>query len=152
MIDRQLAQFLEEGLGIHLGTCDARLQPNGVRVNAVKVEDDGLHLVVYLADIAAARVMGDLESNGQAAVSFGRPVDNRACQVKGTFAGARSAIETERPLIDAQWNGFRSNLEAVGIPRAGTGAWPTWPATAIRIRVTALFQQTPGPNAGAPLQ
>jgi hypothetical protein len=152
MIDGQLRQFLEEGLGIHLGTCDGALHPNGARVNAVKVDDDGLHLIVYLADIAAARVMRDLEANGQAAVSFGRPIDNRACQVKGTFVSARAATDAERPFIEAQWEGFRAGLERIGIPAAGSATWMTWPATAIRIHVTALFHQTPGPNAGAPLQ
>ena len=32
MIDDELAGFLEQGLGIHLGTRNAQLQPNGVTV------------------------------------------------------------------------------------------------------------------------
>jgi hypothetical protein len=31
-----------------------------------------------------------------------------------------------------------------------TRAWVTWPAVAIRLRATAVFNQTPGPDAGAP--
>ena len=149
MIDKDLAAFLQEGVGIHIATRNAALEPNGTRALAVKVEDDGRHLAVYVARVASVRILGDLEDNGQAAVSFGRPVDDKACQVKGTFLAARDASDDERPLIAAQWDGFLASLEQIGIPRAATRAWITWPAVAIRLRVNAVFDQTPGPGAGA---
>ena len=151
MINRQLAGFLEEGLGIHIGTRDERLQPHGARAVAVRVDEDGAHLVVYVSKIAAARVLPGLESNGQAAVDFGRPTDDRACQVKGVFVRARAATAKERPFIEAQWDAFRATLERIGIPRATSAGWTTWPAVAIRLKATALFEQTPGPQAGVPL-
>ncbi len=149
MIQGPLATFLQEGVGIHLATRNAALEPNGTRALAVKVEDDGRHLVVYVAQVASVRILGDLEDNGQAAVSFGRPVDDKACQVKGVFIAARDASDDERPFIATQWDGFLASLEQIGIPRAATRAWITWPAIAIRLRVNALFDQTPGPGAGA---
>jgi hypothetical protein len=151
MIDKDLGAFLQEGVGIHIGTRNAALQPNGIRALAVTVEDDGLHVVVYAAEVAAARVLPDLETNGQIAIGFGRPTDDRACQVKGVVVATRAATETERPLVAAQWDGFLGSLEQIGIPRAATRTWVTWPAVAIRVRVNALFNQTPGPGAGAPI-
>ena len=151
MIDAKLAGFLEEGIGIHIGTRDASLRPNGARALAVKVDGDGQHLVVYVAEIAARRLSADLESNGQTAVSFGRPIDDRACQVKGTFVGLRAATDVERPFVETQWNGFLAQLEQIGIPRTSAAVWVTWPAVAIRLKTTALFEQTPGPQAGAPI-
>ncbi|HWK11206.1 MAG TPA: hypothetical protein VNR64_14195 [Vicinamibacterales bacterium] len=151
MIDGALAAFLQEGVGIHIGTRDASLRPNGARAIAVDVEADGEHLVVYVARVAAARLLPDLEANGQAAVGFGRPVDDRACQVKGVFVSVRDATDAERPRVLAQWDGFLGSLEKIGIPRAATETWLTWPAVAIRLRANALFNQTPGPGAGAPL-
>jgi hypothetical protein len=151
MIDTELAAFLQEGVGIHIATRNGALQPNGARAIAVTVEPDGAHLVVYVAKIAAARILPDLEVNGQAAVSFGRPVDDRACQVKGVFTGGRDATDDERAAVVAQWDGFLGSLEKIGIPRAATKTWVTWPAVAIRLRVNALFNQTPGPGAGAPI-
>jgi hypothetical protein len=151
MIGGQVARFLEEGIGIHLGTRNENLQPNGARAVAVKVEDDGAHVLVYVAQVAAERLLADLRANGQAAVGFGRPVDDRACQVKGVFVNARPATEDERRFVAVQWDRFLGQLEQIGIPRAGSAGWTTWPATAIRVRVTALFNQTPGPGAGAPL-
>jgi hypothetical protein len=151
MIDRELAAFLQGEVGIHLGTCSESREPNGVRAVAAAVEADGAHLVVYLATVAAERVLPDLESRGQAAVSFGRPVDERACQVKGVFVSARDARDDERPRVAAQWESFQANLEQIGITRPTYAAWLTWPCLAIRLRVTALFEQTPGPGTGGPL-
>ena len=149
MIDPPLARFLEEGLGIHIGTRDAQLQPAGARAIAVAVEQDGTHLALYVAAVAAARILDNLRANGQAAVTFVRPVDDRACQVKGQVASVRAADPAERALVAAQWDRFLAQLERIGIPRAATAGWITWPAVVIRIRSTAIFDQTPGPTAGA---
>jgi hypothetical protein len=94
MIEPDLRAFLEGGLGIHIGTRTARLEPNGARALAVKVEEDRLHLIVYLAEVAARRVVPDLRANGAIAVGFARPVDERACQIKGIFVNARPAATT----------------------------------------------------------
>jgi hypothetical protein len=151
MINPQLAAFLQEGLAIHLGTRNEDLEPHGARAIALTVEDDALHVVVYVAKVAIKRLMSDLESNGHAAVTFVRPVDDRAGQLKGTFVSARAAKASERDLVMSQWDGFLRSLEAIGIPRTNITKWVTWPAVAVRLRTTALFDQTPGPKAGAPL-
>ena len=151
MIDEQLASFLAEGLDIHIGTRNERLEPQGARAVAAKVEADGEHLLVYVPKVAARRVLPDLEANGQAAVVFGRPTDDRACQVKGVFVGARAARAHERSIVDGQREGYLQSMERIGVPRAVMAAWILWPAIAIRLRATALFNQTPGPDAGAPL-
>lgn len=151
MLDRKLASFLQEGVGIHLGTRNERLEPDGARALAVSVDEDGAHLTVYIAELAARRIVPALTASGQAAVSFGRPIDDRACQVKGTLIGVRAAEPRERAVIQAQFEAFLTNLEYIGIPRAGAANWATWPAVAIRLRATAVFEQTPGPDAGAPL-
>lgn len=151
MLERALAAFLQEGLGIHIGTCNDRLEPNGARALAVTVDEDGAHLEVFLAEVAAARLMPDLSISRKAAVSFGRPIDDRACQVKGEIVSVRPAEAHEREPIQLQFEAFLSNLERIGIPRAGATNWPRWPAVAIRLKATAVFEQTPGPSAGKPM-
>jgi hypothetical protein len=148
MIQGELAAFVQEGVGIYIGTRNAALEPNGARALAALLERDGEHLVIYVADVAAARILPDLHGNGHAAVTFGRPVDERACQVKGTFIAARAARDDERPTLDAQWDNFSRSLEMIGVPHVARSAWPRWPATAITLGPTAVFEQTPGPKAG----
>lgn len=135
-----------------MGTRNARLEPNGVRVIAVKVDDDREHLVAYLPASAAALVLADLEANGQAALAFARPADDRACQIKGERVGIRDAEPSELALVQEQWAGLLGQLQMVGIPPVATQGWTTWPCVAVRLRVTAAFDQTPGPGAGSALE
>jgi hypothetical protein len=151
MIDKQLAAFLEEGLVIHLGTRNDRLEPSGVRVTAVVVDEDGVHVTAYVPAVAARRVLPDLHANGQAALVFVQPRDERGCQVKGLVEGVHDAGEPERAAVLAQWERTLDNLAIVGLPRIASATFVTWPCVAVRLRATALFSQTPGPGAGAVL-
>lgn len=136
---------------MHLGTRNARLEPNGARVTAVKVDPDGEHLVAFVPKSASADVLKDLRDNGQAAIAFARPADDRACQVKGVFVDVRDGSAADRPMVMKQWQGLVSQLELIGVSAAATRMWKMWPCVAVRLRVTAVFDQTPGPGAGAPV-
>lgn len=151
MLDRQLAEFIEDGLAIYIASRNADLGPNGAHVVALRVDDDLQHVVAFVPAVSAGPVLDDLRSNGQVAVVCTRPPDDKGCQVKGVFTGVRDAGPDERAWVIAQWERFRDKLEQVGLPRAPTDSWVTWPCVAIRFRVNALFDQTPGPGAGAPL-
>ena len=109
-------------------------------------------MVAYVPALASRLVLADLQANRQAAIAIARPVDDKACQIKGQFVESWSATEAERAFVMQQWQGFRNQLEMVGLPSAAATNWVAWPCVAVRIRVTALFNQTPGPNAGAPIQ
>jgi hypothetical protein len=151
MIQGELGHFLEEGVSIYLGTRNAQMEPAGSRVTAVRVDPTGTHLVAYVPVASFIRVVHNLEDNGQAALVFGRPTDDRAYQVKGIFVDSREATPDEQPFAMAQWERLLVNLERIGLPRRLFSAWVTWPCIAVRVKVTALFSQTPGPGAGGSL-
>ena len=151
MIPDEVAQFLQQGLSIHVATRDAQMAPLGARALAVRVHENGRRLTVYVAEAAAERLRAALDASRQAAVNVGRPVDDRACQVKGVLEGMQPADATDRRLIESQWRGFLDQLTLVGIAPDAVAAWVTWPALAIELRVTAVFEQTPGPLAGTAL-
>lgn len=152
MLDKTLTEFLEQGLAIHIGTRDARLRPNGCVVTAVRVEDEGRQLVAFIPKAVTPAVFDDLRSNGQAAISFTRPSDDKAVQVKGEFVSLADAPEADEAFAKNQWAGFLEQLDRIGLPGKATNTWTLWPCVAVRIRVTALFSQTPGPEAGAVLR
>lgn len=151
MIDDALSAFLQQGVAINIGTRNARLEPSASWVPAAVVEPGGTHLLVYVPSAGATAVLADLRDNGRAALVFARPQDDRACQVKGMFESVRDALDSDRPEIERQWAGFRRQLDLIGTPGEGAREWISWPCVAVRLRVTALFSQTPGPDAGAPL-
>jgi hypothetical protein len=152
MLDKSLTEFLEQGLAIHIGTRDARLRPNGCVVTAVRVEDEGRHLVAFIPKAVTPDVFEDLRSNRQAALSFTRPADDKAVQVKGEFVSLADATDADETFAKDQWAGFLKQLDMIGLPGEATSTWTIWPCVAVRIRVTALFSQTPGPEAGAVLR
>ena len=146
------AKFLESGLSITVATRDGELQPDGAAAWAARVHPDRARLTVFLYDEAAREMLDNLESHPEIAVLFDQPTSHRACQVKGVYLSSRRARAAERALIERQVEGFVTELGAIGIPRAMTAAWKTWPCTALELRVTHLFEQTPGPGAGEPLR
>ncbi len=151
MLDEALTEYIHQGLAAQIGTRNAALQPNGGRLSAVRVEDDRRHIVAYIPAAAAGPLLDDLRENGQAAVTITRPADDKACQVKGVFVDTWAARDDEQAFVMRQWEGFLGQLEQVGLPRVAATHWEAWPCVAVRIRATALFDQTPGPAAGAPL-
>ena len=152
MLDRSVTEFLELGLAIHIGTRNSRMEPNGCRVTALRVEDQGTHLIAYIPKAASPAVLDDLNGNGKAAISVARPADDRAVQVKGVFVSQRDADAAEEAFVMAQWHGFVKQLDMIGFNAStSTLSWSVWPCVAVKIRVTNVFSQTPGPDAGAVL-
>jgi hypothetical protein len=152
MVDRSLATFIEGSVGIHLATRNAGFEPNGGRALAARVDAGGAHLTVYVATVVAERLRADLETNGQVAVGFARPTDERACQLKGQLVSLRDAEPAERDVIETQWKAFLQALGCIGIPSEPLARWPRWPASAVTLKVTAIFEQTPGAGAGEPMR
>lgn len=151
MLSNELSAFIEEGHSSHIASRNERLEPNAARVSALRVEADREHVVAYVPRVSSDAILADLRANGQVAVVLTRPPDDRGCQLKGVFTGVRDAAPEERALVNAQWERFRDSLELVGLPRAATETWIHWPCVAVRFRVNAVFDQTPGPGAGAPI-
>lgn len=151
MIDALLGEFLQSGIGIHVGTRNEQLEPCGCRATAVKVEDDGRHVVVFVPKAAAPAVFENLRTNGRVAISTARPADDRAAQVKGLMLFSWDATAEEEAFARGQWAGFLAQLDGIGLPGIATRSWRVFPCVAVRVKVTAVFNQTPGPDAGAAL-
>ena len=150
-ISDELTEFLESGLSIVVATRDGELQPDGAAACAVRVHDDRARLTVFLYERAARDMLRNLESHPGIALDFDRPTSHRACQVKGLYVASRRARAAERAVVERQVDAFATDLEAIGIPRAMMAGTKTWPCLALEVRVTELFEQTPGPGTGEPL-
>lgn len=152
MIPEEIARFLESGLAIVIGTRDGDLKPDGGGAWAARVHEDRARLTVFLYEEAAERMLRNLKSHPQIAIDFDRPTTHRACQVKGTFLSSRPAKPEERAEVQRQVDAFAADLDGIGIPGEMLTGWKVWPCTAFEVRVAELFEQTPGPGTGEPLQ
>jgi len=147
-LSQELADFLQSGISISIATRDGSLTPNGTRAWAVTADDDRTHITAFLYANTAEPILRDLHAHPEVALGFDRPSDSRACQVKGSYVASHRCRAVDRKVIDRQVAGFFADLGTIGIPAALFRGWKTWPAVAIRIRVTDVFHQTPGPGAG----
>jgi hypothetical protein len=147
-----IASFLEAGRSLTVASRDADLRPEGANAWAVKVHPDRTGLTVYLHEASGRRLLANLSKSPEIAILVDQPSLHRACQVKGTFLSSRKARAGERPEIERQIYGLAGELERIGVPGALLQGWETWPCVAFEVRVSALFEQTPGPGAGEPLR
>jgi hypothetical protein len=152
LIADEVADFLQSGLSINVGTRDDDLQPEGAVAWAARVHDDRAHLTLFMHKEAARSMLRNLKVHPEIAIDFDLPTSHRACQLKGCFVSTRPGKAAERAEVERQLEAFGKDLEAIGIPREMVSGWEIWPCVAIQVRVTELFEQTPGPGAGEPLR
>ena len=152
LLSDELAAFLESGLAIVVGIRDDSLRPDGAAAWAVRVHEDRVHMTLFMHVETAARLLPTLSACPQIAIALDLPTTHRACQVKGVVVSIRPAVEDERPEVERQLDAFNRDLEELGIPRAMFAGWKEWPCTAIVVRATELYEQTPGPGTGERLQ
>lgn len=151
-ISEELAQFLASGLAIVVATRDRDLEPAGAVAWAIVAHPDRTRVSVFLHPDAAREMLQNLVDCPEIALDCDLPTSHRACQVKGVYVSSRDARDEERPEVERQLEAFAADLEGLGIPRALSPGWQSWPCTAIEVKVTQLFEQTPGPGTGEPLR
>lgn len=152
MISAELTEFIESGLSMLVGTRDARLVPECVRPVGVRVEKGGREVTVFLAAATSATSIANLADNGRIAMCVSRPVDHRTVQLKGRLVSSALATESDRAAVERHRKGFAATLAYVGVPPRLTLRMSHWPSYAVRFRVESLFDQTPGPGAGAEIK
>jgi predicted pyridoxine 5'-phosphate oxidase superfamily flavin-nucleotide-binding protein len=151
MISPELAGFLESGISILVGTRDAGLVPECIRGMGARVEAGGAEVTVFLPDAVSARTLENLRDNGRIAVTFCAQ-DHKSFQVKGRIVGLRPAAPADRGAVDRFRRAWADELGKVGVPPRLTLRMAHWTCQAARFRVEAIYVQTPGPGAGAPLR
>ena len=151
MISEELANFLESGVTMLVGTRDPELRPEGVKGFGARVEPGREELTVFISAAHAARTLANAMATGRVAVCFTRPIDHRSMQLKGPVLELRDARDEERPLVERYTQRLSEILGEIGIPPRLILRIDRWPAHALRIRMEGVFVQTPGPGAGTPL-
>jgi hypothetical protein len=150
-LSAELADFIHSGVSILVGTRDARLFPECLRGQGARVEKGRREVTVFLPVAVAERTVANLDDNGRVAVVFSRIEDHRTFQLKGRVVARRAGDEEDRAVVERYRCDFSRNLGVVGVPARIARRLTAWPCHAVRFRVEAVFRQTPGPGAGAPL-
>lgn len=150
-LPEEIVEFIAAGVDVSIATRDRELEPETMFAMGVKPSADRTRLTVYLPTVLAQATLDNLADNQQIAVTLERPIDLRAVQIKGRSLGVRPSGEADRELQAICRAGLVEQLSAVGVPRCLSRRLVWWPSVAVEVEIAELFQQTPGPRAGAPL-
>lgn len=152
MTPLELRSFMDRGRSILVGTADAEGQPACCRAVAISCNEDLSRLTVYLPVDIAQQTIANIATTRRVAVTASEPLDHSTVQFKGWSEGVRIATEHERELVTRRMDEFCETLAAIGVPRAVSARITRWPAFAVEVGIEAIFDQTPGPRAGVPLE
>lgn len=153
VLNPELAAFIQQGVAIAAGSCDAELHPSMARILACRVGTDRQRITLLLDQHSNQTLLANAQHSQQLAVVFCLPSTERAIQIKG------SDIRLEVPLADdpARVAQHTEDFAAEIIPKGYTHAFacgyhePPVTLVALSFAPRAIFEQTPGPQAGQPL-
>lgn len=152
LVSPELAAFLESGLSLVVGTRDGDLVPECAFGAGIRVHAGGGRVTLFLGTSPAAAAIENLRANGAVAITASRPVDYRTVQLKGRATRVEAVSDVERRTLLSYREALVRQLGAVGWARSVTRRLSVWPCVAVEVELDAVFEQTPGPRAGAALR
>ena len=155
-IDDALKTFIESGVSVVVGTRDEGLVPEIVRAWGPHVSRDRHTIRLCIPEATSVRTRTNLVGNGRIAVAFSLPSTYETVQLKGRHLRTTKPSAEDLLRLDRHRESFAALNESIGVPRAGVEAfWHRELAgsplfVTVHFVVHAIFNQTPGPTAGAP--
>jgi hypothetical protein len=149
MVHETLSRFIDCGVSVIVGTVDADGIPSCCRGIAVTSKDAFETVTVYIPSATGQETIANIATTRRVAISCNHPLTHESIQIKGIARGVKLAAASEEAFVTSQLEAFSDVLDAIGLPRRITRGTAHWPAFALEVSVEQLFDQTPGPKAGA---
>ncbi len=152
VIQTDIAELLESGCALIVGTVDAAAVPDATRGWGAQVLPDGVHVRVLVAADATTS-LANLRSPGAVALTATDVSNYRSVQAKGTAVAVEPATDEDRRRRERFTAAFFGAVHDVdGTPEELLAQLPPAEYAAFVMTVEDLFDQTPGPSAGARLE
>jgi len=152
MSDQRIRRCLDNNVAILVGSVDVQGEPSCCRALALTSNDDLATVTVFVPLATSRETIANVATTRRLAVVATHPIDHCSIQLKGIAGTARLARQDEAPLVRKGFSGFTDILETLRFPPRVIRSVTAWPAFAIDMRVEEIFDQTPGPKAGARLR
>ncbi len=143
--------FVEREVAIDLASRSAELRPSACRGFACRVAPDRQSVTVYVRRQEAQQLLQDLLVCDAIAVVVCLPEAEAALQIKGRQVKLSAASADEVAFVQRYRQRFVDGIAALGYDRDFGEAYMTIdPEQMVAVSFTpeAVFQQTPGPQAG----
>lgn len=144
------AEFLSGPNTVVVGTHDGKLHPTSTHgLCVLSSPDDGDRVRVWLPAAIAQRALADLAVEPRLAVTCSRASTHRTLQLKGRCVGIRAVGDDRFPEFNVRFASFVGECAVVGLPARLLERVAMWPLVELELAVADVFDQTPGPGAGA---
>jgi hypothetical protein len=153
-IDDSVAAFLAGRRSIIVASRNAANRPSLMRAVGMRLSARRDEVSVLLARSQSTQLLVDLAASGSIAVVFSEPSTHRTLQLKGGNARIETATDADLAVIGPYADNLAAELASVGIEeRMARAMIAVDPADMVAVRFTPaeIYDQTPGPKAGAAL-
>lgn len=148
-IGPEIARFLAGPVLMTLGTRDRASRPMIGRGSGIWTTGDRSLVCVLISARVWPETLANLRDNGMLALTAVQPADYRAFQMKGR-AAIRAATAAEQARAERYVEATRAFLLGLGVPAPLTDHWLcAREVVTAELVVAGVFEQTPGPRAGA---
>lgn len=154
LLHDNIVAFIEREVAIDLASASADHHPSSCRGFACRVAPDRQRLTLFVRREEARQLLQDVLVQDAIAVVFCLPETEAAIQIKGRQV-ALSAVSAD-DMLDVQRyrDAFIDGIVRIGHPRPFAEVYMAVEAgqmAAISFQPDAVFEQTPGPRAGQPV-
>jgi hypothetical protein len=154
MLPDDIVEFLHGPLVLALGTRSPKLRPAMARVLGAFADAATDQISFFLPNVQCEPHLTNLADNGLVAFTAGEPRSHKNYQFKGRVVEIRPSTASDVAIREV----YRDKLIAyfrqqyfIPLPDKAFGDYISDPSTTITFRVLKIFNQTPGPNAGRPI-
>jgi hypothetical protein len=150
-LNSEIADFIQQGVAAAVSACDAGLCPSMARVVGARVAEEGRRITVLLRRDGNAALLRDARPGQKLAAVFCLPENERAIQIKGTLLSVEAPRSDDWPRVVAHRIAFADQIEPKGYQREFSDYYHAAERddlVALSFAPEAVFEQTPGPQAG----
>ena len=152
VLEAETARFLGDKAALIIGVVGADGRPFATRGWGLTVLDRATGESRVLIDVDDEERLAHLEGGGRIAVTGSDVPTLRSCQVKGTVDGFDEVTAADLAHVEHYCDGYFGDIEAADhFPRHLLERHRPDGFVACRFVVEDVFDQTPGPHAGAPM-
>ncbi len=131
-MNTQIRTLFEKQRTVALATASADGTPNVVPIGAKKVLDDE---TILISDQYFGKTLANLRQNPRVALTFWDPETRESYQIKGEVS-----IECSGPIFEETARWIDEIARARNVPMKSKGA--------LVVKISAIFTNAPGPEAG----
>jgi hypothetical protein len=150
-----LMDFIHQGLSITAASRDSRFIPSISKALACRILPELEQVQIFVNAAQASRLISDVASCQRIAVTYCLPSTHRTIQIKGIGAKLVTSEPGDLEFTRCYVQALSRDLEKQGYDPAIVARYlqvEPEQLTVIYFRPDSVFEQSPGENAGAPME